>query len=136
VKLAFGAMNRSQLFRQIVTRNRSDLETNAEVFLILAPGVPVDDVALRLQPHALAVEYAPGIRESLVRAIGGVRLLYAILSLPERLTIGSQAFVLDRNRTMAEPTRVRFAYELLFNPDHHAWVFPRSKILAHMHVSP
>lgn len=136
VKLAFGAMNRSQLFRQIVTRNRSDLETNVEVFLILATGVAADEVALRLQPHALAVEYAAGTRESLVRAIGGSRLLYAILSLPERLTIGSKAFLLDRNRTMAEPTRVRFAYELLFNPDHHAWVFSRPKILAHMHVTP
>jgi hypothetical protein len=136
VKQAFAGMNQAQLFRQLVTRNRLDLEMNVEVFLLLDPAAAVDEIAVRLQAHSVSVEHAVGRRESLVRALGGVRLLYAIMALPERLTLGSTGLLLDRNRTLAEPTRVRFCYELLFNPNQAQWLFPRAKILAHMHVSP
>jgi hypothetical protein len=133
VKRALAVLSERGLFRQNRVWYAPFLQESLEIFLLVKLEQPaaMHDFLRSVEKEAPIVHVYPGCDgTTLLRCVGDTGLLYALVELvPEEMADNVELFVRDRNLTARQQERVRFAYDLLFDVERKAWVFPKEKIL-------
>ena len=120
VKKAFAVLSELGLFQQVRIRYASFLDEAIEVFLVL-DSPDLNKVLASVQSSSLIVEVYPGLEgKHLLRLIGNVHLVYALMSLI--LSSGSSWYFLDKTSKIA----CRFRYEELFDVRTITWHLPNA----------
>lgn len=130
VKRALAVLSERGLFRQNWVWYTPVLEHTLEVFLVVKqPFAALTEFVRRVEQAAPIVQAYPG-ETTLLRCVGDTGLLYALVALvPEEMADHVELYVLDRDYTARHAEHARLAYELLFDVEQKAWVFPKEKIL-------
>lgn len=126
VRDALRLLNDAFLFRQHVVRYAAYDAITMEVVLRVRAG-PEEMVRLA-SSDAPILEVFPSEEECLVRLHGTLACLTHLFTSFATLNVTEWWFV-DRIATTRAPVRVRFAYELLFDPATATWLFPRDEII-------
>lgn len=131
VRHAFDVLNKEGLFRQYLVRYEGWQRDSIEVFVFLrTPGDWLAELCEALRPETIALETYHGDTTAVLRIVGHEGLLRQLLRLQEELRSHHASVHL---RTMQEAKeRVRFCYELVFDPKSAEWVFPHDQIIKHM----
>lgn len=129
VKDAYSLLNHTGLFRQNVVRYKP-LNTVSTPIYLLVHGAHVSAIIEAFAGQAPIVDVHPiGVDEALVRVASTHAGLQHVLSTNDALPRVSAWHFVDVPRNDRDPPRVRFAYEVLFDPSTSEWVLPREQIL-------
>jgi hypothetical protein len=133
VQRAYQSLNEHGLFRQYLLRYQGWSTDALEVVLLFRDAADwIAELIEALRPCAIAIETFFGDEgNAVLRVIGRHELVHAILAAHTDLR-EHHARVFVRNPHQDRGARVRFCYELLFNPKTATWQCDSERILQHM----
>jgi hypothetical protein len=118
VKHAFDVLSQEGLFVQYSVRYRPLVEGSVDAF-VLIDEQRAGEFVKRIRRDCTMIATHPGAHECLCRVAGGQQVFDAVLEAG-----GSRVFWVNHRATDSCPSRVRFAYEQLFDPRTGAWLLP------------